>query len=263
MDMMDTIRYMGDRLQIAMVVGAVPSGGSGDISILFANTPAAELFGYESGDEMEGSDVRDLLTPEVGSAHQLIAEMIQWHAPTSGGTMVLRKNGDRIMGSWRNLKGVREDGSLVNLQTNIADIRGCDERYFVAIFRDRTEEVSREKELRLALDVACKSRREAEAAKAEAEASLKKQGDLTKQVNLLLTNLTGFRPQTTQEEAPLRGYRRRQWVIISSVVIFLMFVVLTLESIEGVPVTLLERVLLVLAGVLGTSVSGVLDPKKS
>lgn len=255
--MMDTIRYMGDRLQIAMLVGAVPSGGSGDISILFANSPAADLFGYESGDEMEGIDVRDLLTPEVGSAHQLIAEMIQWHSPSSGGTMVLRKNGDRIMGSWRNLKGVRADGSLVNLQTNIADIRGCDERYFVAIFRDRTEEVAREKELRLALDIACKSRREAEAAKAEAEASLKKQDDLTNQVNLLLTNLTGFSRQTTQEATLPQGNPRHRWAILSCVVVLLMFVISAVDGMSDAPITLLERVLLVFAGVLGTSLSGI------
>ena len=262
--MLDTIRYMGDRLQIAMVVGAVPSGGSGDIRILFANTPAADLFGYESGEDMEGSDVRDILTPEVGSAHQLIAEMIQWHSPSSGGTMVLRKNGDRVMGSWRNLKGVRADGSLVNLQTNIADIRGCDERYFVAIFRDRTEEVAREKELRLALDIACKSRREAEEAKAKAEASLKKQDDLTNQVNLLLTNLTGFSPQSAQTSSPRpKGITRRQKIITSCIVSALMVGVLLAESIEGAPVSLLERVLLVLAGVLGTSVAGSVGPRNT
>ena len=265
--MLDTIKYMGDRLQIALVVGSVPKDGSGDIGILYANNPASNLFGYDSGDDMVGGDVRSLMPPEIARAHQSHVGAYMIQAQAKGGTMMMRAKPHRIMGSWRNLKGVRLDGSMVDLQANVADIKNEGERYFVAIFRDRTEEVAREKELHEAVESACSARaeaegsaKEAEEAKAKAEAALQKQDDLTKQVNLLLTNLTSFRPQTTQGKVmPSKGVTRRQWIVASFIVSALMVGAFMAESIEGVPVSLVERVLLVLAGVLGTSAAGVLD----
>lgn len=269
MDVMNTLRYMGDRLQIAMVVGSVPTDGSGDISILYANDPASILFGYDSGDSMVGGDVRSLMPPEIARAHRGHVGGYMIQSQNKGGTMVMRKNAGRIMGSWRNLKGVQLDGSMVELQANVADIRNEGERYFVAIFRDRTEEVAREKALQEALDEACESRKnavasaaEAEKAQAKAEAALQKQDDLTNQVNLLLTNLTSFRPSAQAAPPTSKGLSRRQWVITSCIVAALMVGIMLAESIEGAPVSLLERVLLVFAGVLGTSIAGACDSRR-
>lgn len=270
MNALDTIKYMGDRLQIALVVGSVPKDGSGDIGILYANDPASNLFGYDSGDDMVGGDVRSLMPPEIARAHKSHVGAYMIQAQAKGGTMMMRAKPHRIMGSWRNLKGVRLDGSMVDLQANVADIRNEDERYFVAVFRDRTEEVAREKDLREAVESAQLSRseaensaKEAEESKAKAEAALQKQDDLTNQVNLLLTNLTSFRPQTTQETATSpKGVTRRQWVVTSFVVAALMVGAFMSESVDGAPVTLVERVLLVLAGVLGTSIAGSIGFRK-
>ena len=267
MNVLETLQYMGDRVQIAVIIGSVPTDGSGDISILYANDPASTLFGYESGGDMVGADVRSLMPPDIARAHQSHVGGYLIQSQAKGGTMMIRAKSGRIMGSWRNLKGVRLDGSSVDLQVNVADIKNNDERYFMAIFRDRTEEVAREKELREAVNSAVLARSEAEdsakeaiEAKAKAEEALKRQDDLSNQVNLLLTNLTSFRPQTTLETAmPPAGITRRQWFIASCVVGLLMAGAVMLETVEGVPVSLVERVLLVLAGVLGTSAAGVLD----
>jgi hypothetical protein len=53
MSTMETIQYIGERAQIAMIVGSVPIDGGGDISILYANGPAVALFGYPSQRSME------------------------------------------------------------------------------------------------------------------------------------------------------------------------------------------------------------------
>lgn len=263
MDVLSTLRYMGDRLQIAMVVGSVPDDGSGDISILYANDPASALFGHESGDSMVGGDVRSLMIPEIAHKHQGYVGDYVLQAWDAVATTARRQDARRIMGSWRNLKGMRLNGSQVELQANVADIKNEGERYFIAIFRDRTEEVAREVELREALEEACTSRKEAmrfateaSEAQAKAEAALQKQNDLTNQVNLLLTNLTSFRPTQTTPSAT-RSINRRKWAITSAIVTALMVAAVVAENIGSGPMPLLERVLLVLCGVLGTSLSGV------
>ena len=70
MHVLNTLRYIGDRFQIALVAGSVPTDESGDIHILYANAPAADLFGYGSGSEMEGQDVRSLMPSEISQQHR-------------------------------------------------------------------------------------------------------------------------------------------------------------------------------------------------
>lgn len=274
MHVLNTLRYIGDRLQIALVVGSVPTDGSGDIHILYANAPAARLFGYGSGSEMGGQDVRSLMPPEISRVHRnhvggYLAQSSQH------GTVAIRANKERIMGSWRNLKGVQLDGSLVDLQANVADIRnpdgeGEDERYFVAIFRDRTEEVQREVELQEALEKACeakaeaeKSAVEAESAREDAEKALQKQDDLSNQVSLLLTNMTSFRSRLRPDAEAPRGFAKRHWYGLTGLAIAVVSALVLVGMYSSAPITLVERVLLVFCGVLGTSLASVLMPRRS
>lgn len=267
---LDTIRYMGDRLQIAIVVGSVPEDGSGDIEILYANDRTSEIFGYDSGESMVGQDVRSLMPPDISRVHQghVGGYMSQAH---NKGTVAMRRNAGRIIGSWRNLKGVRLDGSMVDLQGNVADIKGEGERYFVAIFRDRTAEVSREAELQAALEEACTSKQaaekavaEAEQARTEAETALRRQDDLSNQVSLLLNNMTTFRSSMRPAERPeTRGFAKRHWYGLTGLVVAVMTALILTGMFFETQVTLLERVLLVFCGVLGTSLAAVLMPRRS
>ena len=70
MQVFNTLRYIGDRLQIALAVGSVPTDGSGNINIIYANQPAADLFGYKEGGGLVGQDVRSLMPPEISRSHQ-------------------------------------------------------------------------------------------------------------------------------------------------------------------------------------------------
>lgn len=267
MKVIDTIQYMADRLQIAMIVGSVPGDGSGDIAILYANTRAAELFGYEAGVDMLGQDVRTLMPPEIARVHR--EHVGGYMTQASEGTFMLRKSrlrADRIMGAWRNLKGVRLDGSLVDLQANVADIKNEDERYFVAIFRDRTSDVQREEDLQKALTEACASRaeaeksaQEAESAKAEVEEALKKQNDLSKQVSLLLSNMTTFR--TIAKDTEPQSTAWKTWTIATMALACVVVPLILFAGVES-PTTLAEKVILVLSGALGAASIGALDFRK-
>jgi PAS domain S-box-containing protein len=269
MQTLETIRYMGERLQIAIVVGSVPEDGSGDIEILYANDRTAEIFGYESGEGMVGQDVRSLMPPDVARVHRGHVGGYVSQAQNKG-TMALRRNSGRIIGSWRNLKGVRLDGSMVDLQGNVADIKGDGGRYFMAIFRDRTEEVARDNELQNALEEACESKQaaekaamEAEQARTEAETALRRQDDLSNQVSLLLNNMTTFRSHIRPDDKTIRGFAKRHWYGLTGLVTAAMTALVLTGMFANAPISLVERVLLVLCGVLGTSLAAVLMPRRS
>ena len=271
MGTLETIKYMGDRLQIAIVVGSVPEDGSGDIEILYANDRTAEIFGYESGESMLGQDVRSLMPPDVSRVHRGHVGGYMSRAQTKGGASLAAKQSGRIMGSWRNLKGVRLDGSIVDLQGNVADIKSDEERYFVAIFRDRTSEVSRELELQSALGEACASRQsaekamaESEQARAEAETALRRQDDLSNQVSLLLNNMTTFRSHIRPNESgTIRGFAKRHWYGLTGLSVAVMTTLVLIGMLFDTPTSIIERVLLVFCGVLGTSLAAVLMPRRS
>lgn len=269
MKTLDTIRYMGDRLQIAIVVGSVPEDGSGDIEVLYANDRTSEIFGYESGESMVGQDVRSLMPPDVARVHQGHVGGYMSRIQTKNGAALVAKQSGRIMGSWRNLKGVRLDGSMVDLQGNVADIKGDGERYFMAIFRDRTQEVARDNELQNALEDACaakqaaeKAAMEAEQARTEAETALRRQDDLSNQVSLLLNNMTTFRSRIRPDDKTPRGFAKRHWYGLTGLVLSVMTALVLTGMFANAPVSLVERVLLVLCGVLGTSLAAVLMPRR-
>lgn len=262
MHVLDTLRYIGDTFHISLVIGSVPVDGSGDINILYANDSAAELFGYKAGREMHGQDVRALMPPEVSRQHRSHVEDYL----KAGG----RK--EPIMGSWRHLKGTRFDGSLVDLYANVADVQNPDGegRYFVGFFCDRTEEVQREVELQEALEKACEAKAEAEmsaveaeSAREDAEKALQKQDDLSNQVSLLLTNMTSFRSRLRPDAETPRGFAKRHWYGLTGLALAVMSALVLMGMYSAAPITIVERVLLVFCGVLGTSLASVLMPRRS
>jgi len=269
---------MGDRVQIAMVVGEAPTDGSGNIKITYANTPSSDLFGYGSAKDMVGIDVRELMPSDVANAHQghVAGYVIQSQAEGSS-TVMMRANKSRVMGNWKNLQGVQLDGSAISIQVHVADIKNEKERYFVAFFRDRTEEVKREGDLADALEKAHKAgneaqksilqleeaRAEAEEARAEAEAGLQRQETLSNQVSLLLDNLGTRRGGDGSERRNMgTGFDRRQMYVVLLFSIIAMGLVTVIF--EGVPTETLhvaERILLVLTGAVAALTAGVLDPR--
>lgn len=243
MNVIETLSEMGDRLQVAMVVGSVPLDGTGDIEILYANAPAAALFGYPSPYSMKGMDVRNLIPPEIAKDHRsIVAGYVE---KANGGTV----RTSSVMGSWRALFGVRKDGSQVALQVNVADIRNSEERYFVGMFRDRTRELQVENDLQNALKQAEEEaerslalKRAAEAAQAAAEDSLLKQKRLSGQITLLRQIFHG-----TVGLVCLLG--------------FLVAVSWATGTTDKDALSMIERVLLVLTGILGSAMSSVFDSR--
>jgi PAS domain S-box-containing protein len=269
--LIETLTILGDRLQIAIVIGSVPTDGSGDIVILYANDRTADIFGYDSGADMKDLEVRSLMTPDIARVHQGHVGGYLIRAQSRNGASLAQKSG-RVMGSWRNLKGVRLDGSTTDIQANVADIKNDVERYFIAVFRDRTDDVQREQELQEALEKANQSKEEIEGAmkqtelaKAEAEAALRRQETLrSDQVNLLLENLSERKSgtQVVDRRSLGTGFDRRQlFVGLLFLLIFLAGACVLYGEINPGGVAVLERVLLVLSGAAAALTSGIIDPR--
>ena len=271
MRLIETLTILGERLQIAIVIGSVPTDGSGDIVILYANDRTADIFGYDSGADMKDLEVRSLMTPDIARVHQGHVGGYLIRAQSRNGAALAQKQSGRIMGSWRNLKGVRLDGSTVDIQANVADIKNDVERYFIAVFRDRTEDVQREQELQEALEKANQSKdeieeamKQTELAKAEAEAALRRQETLSNQVNLLLENLSERKSgtQVVDRRSLGTGFDRRQlFVGLLFLLIFLAGACVLYGEINPGGVAVLERVLLVLSGAAAALTSGIIDPR--
>ena len=270
MRVLDTLRYLGDRVQLSVIVGSVPTDGSGDVSIVYANDIASDLFGYGSGVAMTGEDVRKLMPAEIAREHKSFVGGYLAESNKSSGTLLLRSRPKRIMGSWRNLKGVRLDGTLVDLQANVADIKNEGERYFIAFFRNRTEEVAQEEALREALDKAQSAQEEAERlaadnekARKDAEDALKRQDDLSNQVNLLLNNLMSFsnnKPATEEVDPTAKAREVRPWLLSSVALAATILLIVAVQS--QVPAALLvEEALLVLAGALSVTTATTLTKR--
>jgi PAS domain S-box-containing protein len=234
---------MGDRLQVCMVVGSVPTDRSGDISIIYANGPMASLFGYASSKQLVGMDVRTLMPPDISKDHR---SFVGSYVEKANGGTISRSS---IMGSWRELVAVRKDGSPVHVAANVADIRNSEERYFVALFKDRTDAVQKEHDLRAALKKADELRAKAEKLKADAEVARKqaedgmlKQKRLTGQINLLRQIFGGT----------------MALVVMLGVLVVASWLVGTTDKDA---LSMIERVLLVLTGILGSAMSSVFDSR--
>lgn len=243
MNVREAFEAFGNRVPFPLVIGSVPEDGSGDIRILYANGPSASLFGFPSPVSMTGLDVRSLMPPEIASDHRKFV-----------GGYVDRANGGSvrvgsIMGSWRNLEAVRHDGRRVAVAANVADVRNTDERLFVAVFRDRTSEIGRERALAEAVSEAQRLAEEAEVARAEAEAARDRaernelrQQRLSSQVALLRQIFAG----TILLVVMLGALVVAQWATGTS---------------DPDGLAMVERVLLVLTGILGSAMASVFDSR--
>ena len=243
MKVIDTLQQMGNRLQVALIVGSVPTDNSGDIKVIYANGPAAAMFAFPSPLSMEGMDVRSLMPSDISKDHRTFVG--RYVAQANGGT--IRQSS--IMGSWRNLTAVKKDGSHVDVAANVADIRNSEERYFVAIFRDRTEEVKKEKileesnsKLEIALKEAEKLKSEAEEARANAEDGLIRQKRLSGQITLLRQIFAGT----------------VGLVVLLGVLVMVSWITGTADKDA---LAMIERVLLVLTGILGSAMASVFDQR--
>jgi len=243
MKVIEVLQAMGERLQIALVVGSVPTDNSGKIKIIYANNNAASLFGYTSSKTMESLDVRSLMPEEIAKDHH--GHVSSYVERANGGS--IRVNS--IMGSWRNVNGVKKNGSLISLKANVADIRNSEERYFVAIFMDRTEDERREKEYQEALgraknlaEEAEKARFDADVARKAAEEGLLKQKKLSGQITLLRQIFAGT----------------MGLVVMLGVLVVASWLTGTTDKDA---LSMIERVLLVLTGILGSAMASVFDSR--
>lgn len=246
MTVLETIQYMGERLQIAMVVGSIPTAENrGEIRVVYANSPAAYLFGYTTQNEMEGLDVRGLMPQDISDRHP---QMVDAYIAKSETGAAIRQTS--IMGQWRCLDAVRKDGSVIPVKGNVADIKNSEERYFLALFTDRRAEVEKEAELQSAIDASKEAmakleseKEESEKLREKAEKSLLKEKKLTGQITLLRQIFGG-----TVGLVTMLGV-----LIIASW--------LTGHEDSKDSLAMIERVLLVLTGILGSAMASVFDSR--
>lgn len=246
MKVIETLEMMGNRLQIAIVVCDYPTDQSGDLRVRYANGPAATLFGYGHM-EMIGVDVRALMPEHISSSHRSYVNNYKESVESASGA---RASG--IMGSWRKLDAKKKDGTLIPLRANVADIKNSEERYFVAVFADRSGEVAREAALQESVDRNAKViaeleelKRAADEAKMKAEESLLQEKKLTGQITLLRQIFTGTVGLIT----------------MLGVLIITSWVTGNNEAKDSL--AMIERVLLVLTGILGSAMASVFDSRNN
>lgn len=243
MNVLETIEYLSERVQIAIIIGSVPTDGSGNIDVLNANGPAAVLFGFPSPDSMRGMDVRSLMPSEISREHR--GHVGGYVERANGGK--IKKTG--IMGSWRQLKAVRADGSQVSVEANVCDLRNSEERYFIAFFKDRTEieaQIAKAEAATLAAHEATSEAERlakvAEEARAAAEDGLLRQQRLSGQVTLLRQIFGG--------------------TVGLVVMLGLLVVAQWSTGSQGEGLSMIKDVLLVLTGILGSAMASVFDSRK-
>jgi len=236
MRVIETIEYIGERAQIAMVVGSVPTDGSGNIEIIYANGPAVALFGYPSQKSMIGLDVRSLMPQKIARDHK---DNVSSYVERANGGKVRTSS---IMGTWRQLEAVRADGTLAPVAANVCDVRNTDERYFLAFFKDRSVEVEKQKELESMIKIAEAATKEANDAKLQAQEGLLKQKRLSGQITLLRQIFGGT----------------VGLIIMLGMLIVAQWATGTTDP-DGL--AMIERVLLVLTGILGSAMASVFDSR--
>lgn len=133
--MLDTIKYIGDKAQVCMVIGLPRDEGV--IEIIYANRAACDLFGYSS---MEGLDVRRLMPDYAARNHK------QYVSRYMESELDLRLRPKTIIGAWRDLTAVRKDGTVFPVHANVCDLHG-ESRMFLAFFQDRTQSVMSQRDL--------------------------------------------------------------------------------------------------------------------
>lgn len=242
MTVLETLQQMADRLQVAIIIGSIPTDGSGDIKVVHANPPAAVMFGFFHPKEMVDADVRSLMPAAIAKVHR---SMVNDYMENRG------SRPSSIMGSWRNLDGIKKDGTVMPVAANVARVQNAAEQYFVAVFRDRTEEVRKEAELAAAIEASQAMAKVAKDAQAEAEAALKKAEDgLLKEKRL------------TGQIATLRMVFAG---VVSLVVLLAVLIVVqwSTGAQSGEGIGMVKDILLVLTGILGSAMASVFDSRNS
>ena len=252
MNVLETLEQVAQRLQVAMIIGSVPDkSGNGDIFVLYANATAAALFGYPSGEILKGMDVRSLMPQEHAKDHR--SRVGDYVSRANGGSKLV----SGIMDQWRDLEAKRRDGSLVPVKANVGDIRNNEERYFVAMFIDRSDAVRREKEMTALIEQAEQAKtqaeesaaemkrlkEEAQKAQKEAEDNALKQKRLSGQITLLRQIFAG----TVGLVVMLGVLVVAQWSTGS----------------EGDGLSMIKDVLLVMTGILGSAMASVFDTRRN
>lgn len=243
MNVLETLKYTAERIKMPMMIASVPSAeDNGLIKIIFANDIACDLFDYE---DMEGKDIKDLMPQSIAISHNhTVSNYIENYESIKSSR---RKS---VIGSWRELEGIKSDGSSIPIRVNVADVKNSNERYFLALFQDRTRDVEEATALKDALDLANQAKAEAEDAKAEsdllreqAENSLLKEKKLTGQISLLRQIFGG----TMALVGMLGGLIIVSWI--------------TGHNDSKDALAMIERVLLVMTGILGSAMASVFDSK--
>jgi PAS domain S-box-containing protein len=208
---LEALRDLGGKLPVALVVGSVPKDGSGDVLVLFANRPAAILFGFLSEKDMVGIDIRTLMLPQEAREHRRhVEEYLERSRDKNIEAFIFQ---EQVLGKWRNFRAQRHDGVPIEVQIIVSDFKAGEDRYFVSIFRDRSEEVQAEKKLQVSL-----------------EKALQRQETLSKQIDLLLRNLFELNPASQSPKPPERAFER--WELL---LFFLAFFVLALLTFFSLP----------------------------
>lgn len=221
-----------------MVICAFSPENAGELSILHGNAPAAFLFGYTTQKELEGLDVKSLMPKEVATGH---SEYVNSYYDRAKKGSSIRQHS--VMGNWRDLNGVKKNGELIPIKVNIADVKNDNERFFVGIFIDRSADVERQMALELAIKIANEEKVKAEEACAIAESSLLKEKKLTGQISLLRQIFGG----TVGLVAMLGCLIILSWWLGA-------------ESAKD-SLAMIERVLLVMTGILGSAMASVFDSR--
>lgn len=240
MNVRETLEVLSDRLQVAMVV--CEHDGQSSLKVVLVNNSAAVLFGYPTSRAMLGLDVKSLMPQKYAQHHD---GHIKKHMDRRGGIV----HHSTIMGQWRELEAVGQNGEEIPVLANVADVQNSEERFFVAIFQDRRPMEKQKKELQdatlnmaAAKEQAEQARAEAEEARQQAEANLLRQKKLSTQVNLL---------------------RQIFGATVGLVVLLAVLVVVgwNYGEHDKESLAMFERILLVLTGMLGSAMAGVFETR--
>jgi len=234
MNVFDTLLYTAERIQIAMIIASVPNEEDhGVIKIKYANQIACKLFDYA---HMEGMDIKSLMPESIARHHD---DTVKSYIDDP---KVSHKS---VIGSWRDLNGIDSNGKTIPIRVNVADIKNSNERYFIGLFQDRTKDVQEAEQLSEALALAEKSKEESDQLRKKAENSLLQEKKLTGQISLLRQIFGG-----TMALVGMLG----ALIIISWI---------TGHSDSKDALAMIERVLLVMTGILGSAMASVFDSRNA
>lgn len=226
-EMLEFFKNLGVNVQLPMLL-AQPEA-DGDVKVRFANDSANVLLQY-ADDAWPDKSVRELFP--IGTAQ----ELNDWvNAPSS----------------WRNVEATRGDGTKVPVGISVTAVEDDDERCFVFFLRDRTESVRYETELKALVDDAKAQKELAEAARSEADTARKSAED----------SLFVQKKLSVQTDLLRQIYRGT----IGLIIMLAGLVVLSwkMETYDKDSLSMFERILLVLTGMLSTGMASIFDSRRA